>query len=122
MIRTLEAGDVGFFYRPRRGVSKYIVAVRNPAAPAPSGAGLPRQRRPKLPPKLRERFDGRRWNVVDDPAFLDHEGVELVLIGAAEDVEAELGIELDANAERLEAAELVANLLDRSGASVDAGR
>jgi hypothetical protein len=75
----------------------YIVAVRNPDAPAPPGTGLPRARRPVLPPDLRSRFGDRRWLAVDDPALLNHEGVELVLIGADEHVAADLGMELDAS-------------------------
>jgi hypothetical protein len=42
-----------------------------------------------------ERFRGRRFAPVDDPRFLDQPGTEVLLIGAAEDVEGELGIELD---------------------------
>jgi hypothetical protein len=73
----------------------YIVAVRNPDAPAPAGTGLPRSRRAELPPELREWFGKRRWRFVDDPALLDHAGLELVLIGASRDAEDELGIDLD---------------------------
>jgi hypothetical protein len=40
-----------------------------------------------------ERFGDRRFISVDDPRFLDYEGAEIVLIGAAEDVDAELGVE-----------------------------
>lgn len=86
-----------------------IVAVRNPDAPAPPGTGLPRSRRADLPPELRDRFGDRRWLPVD-PALLDHAGIELVLIGAAADVEAELGIELDTEAETLATSELLADL------------
>lgn len=93
----------------------YIVAVRNPDAPAPPGTGLPRGRRAALPPQLRERFGRRRWLAIDDPALLDHEGVEFVLIGAHEGVEAELGIALDVEAETLATAELFAELGLRPG-------
>ena len=90
--------------------ASFIVAVRNPDAPAPPGAGVPRSRRAQLPPQLLERFGGRRWHAVDDPALLDHPGVELLLIGAHADVESELGIALDLEAEDLAAAELFARL------------
>jgi hypothetical protein len=113
LAQPSENGEARRIVNVEREAS-YIVAVRNPAAPAPPGAGLPRQRRAELPPQLRERFAGRRWHAVDDPAFLDHAGVELVLIGAAEDVEAELGIELDAEVEALQTGELLADLRDRS--------
>jgi hypothetical protein len=70
-----------------REMASYVVAVRNPDAPAPQGAGLPSRERADLPSDLASRFDGRRFIALDPPAFLDHEGVELVLIGAAEDGE-----------------------------------
>jgi hypothetical protein len=93
--RTAERGEAQrlFNLEPEAG---FVVAVRNPDAPAPPGAGLPRSRRPELAPELRERFGDRRWIAVDDPALLDHEGIELVLIGADDDPEAEIGVEFDA--------------------------
>src|SRR4051812_30593955 len=65
--------------------ASYVIAVRNPDAPAPPGAGLPEHRRAQYPPELRERFAGRRFIPADPPALLDYPGAELVLIGAAED-------------------------------------
>jgi hypothetical protein len=78
--------------------ASYIVAVRNPDAPAPPGAGLPEHRRAEYPPELRERFGGRRFIPLDPPELLDHPGAELVLIGAAEDASGELGLQLDPDA------------------------
>jgi hypothetical protein len=95
-----EPGEVQRTLGIRRQAS-YIVAVRNPEAPAPPGLGLRRERRANLPPELRERLGGRRFAPVEPPELLDQEGVELVLIGAAEDASSELGIELDAERERL---------------------
>jgi hypothetical protein len=92
-----------------------IVAVRNPDAPAPPGTGLPRSRRAELPTRLRDRFGDRRWIAVDDPELLDHPGVELVLIGAAKDAEAELGVDIDTEAEDLATSELLADLGLRPG-------
>jgi hypothetical protein len=77
-----------------RPEASYVVAVRNPNADAPPGAGLPPHSRAAYPPELMRRFGSRRFAVLDDPRFLDYEGAELVLIGAAEDVEADLGIAL----------------------------
>jgi hypothetical protein len=87
-----------------------IVAVRNPDAPAPQGTGLGARRRPQLPQELMERFGGRRFAPLDPPSFLDHEGVELVLIGAAVDAESELGIHLDARDEDVESADIIREL------------
>jgi hypothetical protein len=104
-----EPGEAQRMFNLRREAS-FILAVRNPDAPAPPGTGLPRSRRAHLPPDVRERFGGRRWLAVEDPALLDHPGVELVLIGAAADVEDELGLALDTEAETLVASELLADL------------
>jgi hypothetical protein len=92
-----------------------IVAVRNPDAPAPSGTGLPRSRRAELPKRLRDRFGDRRWIAVDDPELLDHPGIELVLIGAAKDAEAELGVDIDTGDEDLATSGLLADLRLRPG-------
>jgi hypothetical protein len=89
-----------------RPEGSYIVAVRNPEAPAPPGVGLRPDRRAELPPELRERFRGRRFAPLHPPSFLDHVGTEIVLIGAAADASGELGIELDPEAERVEDADI----------------
>lgn len=80
--------------------ASYIVTVKNPQAPSPPGVGLPGPGKAKLPADLQERFHGRRFAPLDPSRFLDHGGVELVLIGAAHDASAELGIDLDAEVER----------------------
>lgn len=73
-----------------------IVAVANPERRAP--VGLLEERTPELPEEWRRHFRGRRFAPLV-PEMLDAEGCELVLIGAAEDAEAELGIHLDAERE-----------------------
>jgi hypothetical protein len=90
--------------------ASYIVAVRNPDAPAPPGVGLSEHQRADFPEQLRERFRGRRFVPVNPPSFLDHAGAEVVLIGASESASEELGVELDAEAERLEDAHIFAAL------------
>jgi hypothetical protein len=104
-----EPGEAQDLFNVRREAS-LVVAVRNPDAPAPPGAGLPRGRRAELPPRLRERFADRRWLAVEDPELLDHTGIELVLIGAATDAEEELGVRLDTEHERLATSELLSGL------------
>jgi hypothetical protein len=81
-----RAQDV-FRIRPE---ASYIIAIRNPQADAPSPAGLRPDQRAKYPPELMEGFGNRRFIAVVDPRLLDYEGAEMVLIGAAEDVSAEL--------------------------------
>ena len=76
--------------------ARYIISVRNPEAATPRDVGLSPARRPELPPQLQERFGTRRWLPVDPPDLLDVEGVELLLIGAAEDLEPPLADTLEA--------------------------
>lgn len=90
-----EPGPVQRELRILRQAS-YIVAVRNPEAPAPPGAGLPAHRRARYPPELRERLGDRRFVPANPPELLDYPGAELVLIGADEDVSLELGSAGDA--------------------------
>jgi hypothetical protein len=93
-----------------RDQASFVVAVRNPEAPAPPNVGLPQHRGADLPQELLARFRGRRFAPLDPPSFLDYERVELVLIGASDDVEGELGIELDAHDEDIENADIFRKL------------
>jgi hypothetical protein len=86
--------------------ASYVIAVRNPDAPAPPGAGLDPRQRARYPEELKERFRGRRFVAVEVPRLLDYEGAEIVLIGASEDVGGELGIELDTEDERVAEADI----------------
>jgi len=109
-----EPGPAQEAFGIRREAS-YVVAVRNPTAGTPPGVGLSPRERADFPPELLERFGRRRFVPLDDPRFLDYEGAELVLIGAAEDVESELGIELDRDDERLQTADIFRQLRIRPG-------
>jgi hypothetical protein len=81
--------------------ASYVITVKNPARRAEPdaaaddpGAWSAAHHDPSvsLPPGLMARFRGRRYAEVDPPEFLDHEGVEFILIAASDDVEAELGV------------------------------
>jgi hypothetical protein len=93
-----------------REQASFVVAVRNPEAPAPPNLGLPAHRGADLPEALLARFRGRRFAPLDPPDFLDYERVEVVLIGASEDVEGELGIRLDTRDEDVENADIFRKL------------
>jgi hypothetical protein len=95
--------------------ASYVVAVRNPDAPAPPGAGLSSRQRPELPPEIRQRFGSRRFIPVNPSDVLDYAGVELVLIGASQDAERELGIHIDIENESLDSAELLTRLRLKPG-------
>lgn len=56
----------------------YAITVKNPRAA--SDIGLEDDERPELPDELQSRFDGNRWAAVDPISFLDHPGVEFVLV------------------------------------------
>jgi len=91
------------------------VSVKNPEAPSPPGMGLHETRRATFPKQLQERFRGRRFIPVDPPEFLDHEGAEILLVGARQDVYAELGVKLDPERETETTAEIFRDLkMERS--------
>ena len=74
--------------------ASYIVVVMNPELKSP-GRRWPR---PRYPAPLADRFQGRRYAPLA-PAFLDHPGSELVLIGVADVLDAAIGVELDPETE-----------------------
>jgi hypothetical protein len=77
--------------------ASFVVAVKNPWWPTPAraSAGLAPEAEAAYPEELQAGFRGRRWAPLD-PAHLDREGAEVVLVPTGEEPEAELGIELDA--------------------------
>ena len=89
--------------------ASYIIAIKNPLAGAPAGAGLGPQQRADLPGAEQERFGRRRFTSAE-PELLDREGIEFVLIGAARDVEQELDVQLDTESENAESAEIFRRL------------
>ena len=93
----------------------YIIAIKNPEQPAPPGVGLTEDEQAELPERLQRRFERRRFVPVDPPSFLDHEGAELVFIGAGDDPSNELGVPLDPQPETIDTAEIFRDLrLERS--------
>lgn len=87
-----------------------VISVKNPDVPSPPGAGLPTRMKPDYPHPLRERFGNRRFIAVDPPGFLDHEGAELVLVGATEEAAAELGVDLESRVEASDEESVLADL------------
>ena len=88
----------------------YTVAVKNPDAPSPPSVGLDEARKANFPEPLRRRFEGRRFIAVDPPEFLDHEGAEILLVGARADASAELGAQLNPERETEATAEIFNDL------------
>jgi hypothetical protein len=91
-----------------RREASYIVAVKNPKAPAPPG--LDTNAEAKFPKRLQDRFAGRRFVPVDPPDFLNRDGAQLILIGTKEDPETELGIEFKADHEDEHTADVLKDL------------
>lgn len=90
--------------------ASYVLSVKNPEASSPPGVGLRPRQKADLPRSLQTRFGRRRFLGVDTPVYLDHAGVEFVLIGARENAEEELGIEFRTEPESADSAELFADL------------
>ena len=87
----------------------YILSIRNPDKPAPSGAGLPKRDEAHYPKTLKREFRGRRF-AAEDPRLLDYEGAEFVLIGARTDPEQAYDVDLQAEHETAEKADIFRKL------------
>ncbi|WP_214367809.1 hypothetical protein [Pseudonocardia sp. H11422] len=74
--------------------ASFVVTVRNPDADPGPRPGLPPPRRPDYPETLGAEFAGRRFIELDPPDLLDYPGTEIVLVGATQCVERELGVTL----------------------------
>ena len=77
--------------------------------PAPSGAGLPKRDEAHYPKTLKREFRGRRF-AAEDPRLLDYEGAEFVLIGARTDPEQAYDVDLEAEHETAENADIFRKL------------
>ncbi|MDB5483794.1 MAG: hypothetical protein JWO83_4847 [Caulobacteraceae bacterium] len=93
-----------------RRQASYIIAVKNPEAATPPDAGLDPEHEAHFPKTQRERFQGRRFIPVETASFLDYPGAELVLIGAAEDPQKELGLEFHPDHETEHTADVLKDL------------
>ncbi len=91
-----EAGEVQRELGIREKAS-YVLSIKNPEKGAPTGLGLREEQKPELPARLQEKFGDRRFVAATDPELLNFEGLEMLLIGAHEEPEAELGIKIGAN-------------------------
>jgi hypothetical protein len=98
----------------------YILSVKNPELPSPPGLGMPEERQAAFPKRLQQRFRGRRFVEVDPPDFLNYEGAELLLVGAASDVAEELSVQLEAQRETAATAEIFNDLrLEKSRQTIE---
>jgi hypothetical protein len=92
------------------GEASYILSIKNPAKPSPRGAGLPHKESAKYPERLKKLFRDRQFSEVDPINFLDYPHTQFMMIAAAEDVSADLGIELHPQRETEATAEIINDL------------
>lgn len=97
--------------------ASYILSIKNPKKPSPHSAGLGKERRADYPGHLKEAFRGKRFVPADPVELMDYGGAQLVLIGAREDPEQELGIRLDTEDENEASAEIFSDLRLRKSAN-----
>jgi Protein of unknown function (DUF2795) len=100
-----EPGPAQTEFQSKKEAS-YIVSIKNPDIQVPGYSAF-LKRKPNYPISLKEKFGNRRWININDPALLDYENTQLLLIGARKkDVEEELGIDIDEEKESARTAEL----------------
>jgi len=92
---------------PRQGA--YVLSVKNPETASPPGAGLPEEEEAQYPTSLQRRFRGRRF-ATPDVHLLDYEGAEFVLVGARTDPERAYGLDIEAEHEDAEKADVFRQL------------
>ena len=98
---------------------RFIISIKNPGIESPAGLGLEPDQQGQLPEELQGLFGSRKWHPADPPAFLDHQGIEMILIGGRVEPDADLGIELEPQPEDEDQAEVFRDLhLDRSERSM----
>lgn len=89
--------------------ASYILSVKNPEQPSPPGRGLEPKRKAEYPAELQARFKKLKF-IPAAPELLDYAGAEVLLIGSAEDVRDELGMELPTEPETADTAEIFREL------------
>lgn len=89
--------------------ASYILSIKNPEKPAPPGAGLPDRQEADYPKSLEKEFRGRRF-ATEDPRLLDYDGAEFVLVGARTDPERAYDIDIEAEHETAQKADIFRQL------------
>lgn len=87
----------------------YILSIKNPDAASPRRAGLPEKEEAEYPKGLQQEFGGRRF-ASEDPHLLDYEGAEFILIGARTNPERAYDIDIKAEQETAQSADIFRKL------------
>ncbi|XVF86251.1 hypothetical protein PTKIN_Ptkin18bG0025600 [Pterospermum kingtungense] len=95
----------------------FVIQIKNPEQPGNSrfrgvqnkrkaafpahlqGIGVQNKRKAAFPAHLQGTFGQKKYHPADPPDFLNYEGCELLLISASDDIDKELGLELDTQGE-----------------------
>jgi len=89
--------------------ASFAVSIKNPEASSPPDVGLREEQDADYPPELLREFRGRRF-ASEDVRLLDYAGAEFVLVGALPDPRRDLEVELAAEHETAESADLFRTL------------
>uniref|UniRef100_A0A7N0SWZ2 Uncharacterized protein n=1 Tax=Kalanchoe fedtschenkoi TaxID=63787 RepID=A0A7N0SWZ2_KALFE len=76
----------------------FLIQIKNPEQKGGSSSGfrgLQGKRKAVFPAKLQGQFGKLRYHPADPPDFLNYEGCEFLLISASDDIEKELGLDLE---------------------------
>ena len=74
----------------------FVIQIKNPAQPGNSQfRGLENKRKAAFPAHLQGQLGKNRYHPADPPDFLNYEGCEFLLISASDDIDKELGLELE---------------------------
>lgn len=87
----------------------YALSVKNPEKGSPANAGLAEAQKVDFPKKLQEAFRDRRFES-ETPEHLNYEGAEIMLVGARSNPEKAYGIDLPAEKEDAEHADVFSKL------------
>ncbi|KAK0598300.1 hypothetical protein LWI29_033494 [Acer saccharum] len=77
----------------------FLIQIKNPdqhgGGSSSQFRGLQNKRKAVFPAHLQGQFGHKRYCPADPPDFLNYEGCEFLLISASDDIEKELGLELE---------------------------
>jgi hypothetical protein len=91
--------------------ASYIISVKNPNVKVPGFTTFSSNKKPEYPKHLIQKFGDRRWISIEEPALLNYENTQILLIGARKkDVEEELGIDIDEEKETENTADIFKEL------------
>jgi hypothetical protein len=93
-----QPGEVQKAFRLREQ-GCYIFSIKNPEQPAQGGINFQGEAA-HYPKRLQEIFHGRKWAPVEPPDFLNHQGTQILLVGAEPNVMKDLGINLQPQLEK----------------------